>query len=200
MSEGRRRRIEGSVVGRDDDIGVDFVAFIQFESADDKDSVGFPSNDDNDGTVGCLGADSDADGGMHVGGAVERHLVLRRAGRVRAGGAAVSMMTNLVGEATRWMIVWRCGDDAAADDILPRDAIQMRGRWARWDRTTATSATPSSTWSMPSVAIGSTGAKVVVRWPDRRAWTWRRWRPPWRTAASTIRTCCRPCVCNSGTR
>jgi hypothetical protein len=63
MSEGRRRRIEGSVVGRDDDIGVDFVAFVQFESADDKDSVGFPSDDDNDGTVGCLGADGDSSAG-----------------------------------------------------------------------------------------------------------------------------------------
>jgi hypothetical protein len=93
MLEGRRRRIEGSVIGRDEDIDVDFVAFIQFESADDDDSVGFPSDNDNNGAVGCLGADSQqrreddhADGGMHVGGAVERRLVLRRAGRVRAGG------------------------------------------------------------------------------------------------------------------
>jgi hypothetical protein len=28
MSEGRRRRIEGSVVGRDDDIDVEFAAFV----------------------------------------------------------------------------------------------------------------------------------------------------------------------------
>jgi hypothetical protein len=63
MSEGRRRRIEGSVVGRDDDIEVDFVAFVQFESADNEDSVGFPSDNDNDGTVGCLGADGDSSAG-----------------------------------------------------------------------------------------------------------------------------------------
>ena len=44
------------------------------------------------------------------------------------GGAAVSMMTNLVGEAMRRMIAWRRGDGAAANDILPRDAIQIA--WA----------------------------------------------------------------------
>jgi hypothetical protein len=38
------------------------------------------------------------------------------------------MMTNLVGEATRQMIAWRQGDGAAADSILPRDAIQIA--WA----------------------------------------------------------------------
>ena len=38
------------------------------------------------------------------------------------------MMTNLVGEATRRMIAWRRGDGAAADSILPRDAIQIA--WA----------------------------------------------------------------------
>ena len=38
------------------------------------------------------------------------------------------MMTDLVGEATRWMIAWRRGDGAAADSILPRDAIQIA--WA----------------------------------------------------------------------
>ncbi len=63
MSEGRRWRIKGSVVGRDDDIDVDFVAFVQFKSADDDDSVGFPSDDDNDGAVGCLGADGDSSAG-----------------------------------------------------------------------------------------------------------------------------------------
>jgi hypothetical protein len=63
MSEGRRRRIEGSIVGRDNDINVDFVAFVQFESADYNDSVGFLSNDDNDGPVGCLGADGDSSAG-----------------------------------------------------------------------------------------------------------------------------------------
>jgi hypothetical protein len=63
MLEGRRRRIEGSVVERDDDIDVDFVAFVQFESADDDDSVGFPSDNDNDGAVGCLGADGDSSAG-----------------------------------------------------------------------------------------------------------------------------------------
>jgi hypothetical protein len=44
------------------------------------------------------------------------------------GGAAVSMMTNLAGEATRRMIAGRRVDGAAADDILPRDAIQIA--WA----------------------------------------------------------------------
>jgi hypothetical protein len=38
------------------------------------------------------------------------------------------MMTNLVTEATRWMIALRRGDSAAAADILPRDAIQIA--WA----------------------------------------------------------------------
>ena len=63
MSEGRRRRIEGSVVGQEDDIKVDFVAFVQFESADDDDLVGFPSDEDNDGAVRCLGADGDSSAG-----------------------------------------------------------------------------------------------------------------------------------------
>jgi hypothetical protein len=35
------------------------------------------------------------------------------------------MMTNLVGEAMRRMIAWRRGDGAAANDILPRDAIKI---------------------------------------------------------------------------
>ena len=55
--------IEGSVIARDDDINIDFVAFVQVESADDDDSVGFPSDDDNDGAVGCLGADGDSSAG-----------------------------------------------------------------------------------------------------------------------------------------
>jgi hypothetical protein len=38
------------------------------------------------------------------------------------------MLTNLVGEATRRMIAWRHGDDAATNSILPRDAIQIA--WA----------------------------------------------------------------------
>ena len=136
MSEGRRRRIEGSVVGRDDDIDVDFVAFVQFESADDDDSVGFPSDDDNDGAVGCLGADGDSSAGRTttlMGGCTWGELSnvawsYAARGACGPGGAAVSMMTNLVGEATRRMIAWRRGDGAAANDILPRDAIQIA--WA----------------------------------------------------------------------
>ena len=136
MSEGRRRRIEGSVVGRDDDIDVDFVAFVQFESADDDDSVGFPSDDDNDGAVGCLGADGDSSAGRTttlMGACTWGELSnvawsYAARGACGPGGVAVSMMTNLVGEATRRMIAWRRGDGAAADDILPRDAIQIA--WA----------------------------------------------------------------------
>jgi hypothetical protein len=136
MSEGRRRRIEGSVVGRDDDIDVDFVAFVQFESADDDDSVGFPSDDDNDGAVGCLGADGDSSAGRTttlMGACTWGELSnvawsYAARGACGPGGAAVSMMTNLVGEATRRMIAWRRGDGAAADEILPRDAIQIA--WA----------------------------------------------------------------------
>jgi len=132
MSEGRRRRIEGSVVGRDDDIDVDFVAFVQFESADDDDSVGFPSDDDNNGAVGRLGADGDSSAGRTttlMGACTWGELSnvawsYAARGACGPGGAAVSMMTNLVGEATRRMIAWRRGDGAAANDILPRDAIQ----------------------------------------------------------------------------
>ena len=121
-SEGRRRRIEGSVVGQDDDINVDFVAFVQFESANNDDSVGFPSDDDNGGTVGCLGADGDSSAGrtttLIMGGCtwgellnVTRSYAAR--GACGPGGAANSMMTNLVGEAARRMIAWHRGDSAA---------------------------------------------------------------------------------------
>ncbi len=133
MLEGRRRRIKGSVVRWDNDIDVDFVAFVQFESADDDDSVGFPSDDDNDGAVGCLGADGDSSAGRTttlMGGCTWGELSnvawsYAARGACGPGGAAVSMMTNLVGEATRQMIAWRRGEGTAANDILPRDAIQV---------------------------------------------------------------------------
>ena len=136
MSEGRRRRIEGSVVGRDDDIDVDFVAFVQFESADDDDSVGFPSDDDNDGAVGCLGADGDSSAGRTttlMGGCTWGELSnvawsYAARGMCGPGGAALLMMTNLVGEVTRRMIAWHRGDGTTAANILPRDAIQIA--WA----------------------------------------------------------------------
>jgi hypothetical protein len=136
MSEGRRRRIKGSVVGRDDDIDVDFVTFVQFESADDDDLVGFPSDDDNDGAVGCLGANGDSRAGRTttlMGGCTWGELSnvawsYAARGMCGPGGAAVLMMTNLMGEATRRMIAWHRGDGTTAADILPRDAIQIA--WA----------------------------------------------------------------------
>jgi hypothetical protein len=136
MSECRRRRIKGSVVGWDDDIDVDFVAFVKFESAGDDDSVGFPSDDDNDGAVGCLGADGDSSAGRTttlMGGCTWGELSnvawsYAAWGACGPEGAAVSMMTKLVREATRRMIAWRRGDGAAAADILPKDAIQIA--WA----------------------------------------------------------------------
>ncbi len=121
MLEGRRRRIEGSLVGRDDDIDVNFVAFVQFESADNDDLVGFPCNDDNDGMVGCLGADGDSSarrtttlmGGCTWGELSNVTWSYAARGACGPGGAAMLMMTNLVGEATRRMIAWHRGDGAA---------------------------------------------------------------------------------------
>jgi hypothetical protein len=121
MLEGRRRRIEGSVVGRDDDIDVSFVAFVQFESANDDDSVGFPSDDDNDGMAGCLGADGNSSarrtttlmGGCTWGELSNVTWSYAARGACGPGGGAMLMMTNLVGEATRRMIAWHRGDGAA---------------------------------------------------------------------------------------
>ena len=111
---------------KENDINVDFVAFVQFESADDDDLVGFPSDEDNDGAVRCLGADGDSSAGRTttlMGGCTWGELLnvawsYAARGACGPGGAAVSMMTNLVGEATRRMIAWRRGDGAAANDIL----------------------------------------------------------------------------------
>ena len=105
MSEGRRRRIEGSVIGRDDDIVVDFVAFVQFESADDDDLVGFPSDDDIDGAVGCLGADGDSSAGRTttlMGGCTWGELSNGHGARPpRQSGRAVGRVRGIPGEDPR---------------------------------------------------------------------------------------------------
>ena len=105
MSEGRRRRIEGSVIGRDIDIDVDFIAFVQFESADDDDLVGFPSDDDIDGAVGCLGADGDSSTGRTttlMGGCTWGELSNGHGTRPpRQSGRAVGRVRGIPGEDPR---------------------------------------------------------------------------------------------------